>query len=327
MTMNKWILKSILTGVLVLLSAASNAQSNSGAWPNRPVKIISGLGPGSSMDLVARTIAPSLSEIWGQPVIVENKTGAAGNVAASYVSGVDDDHTILIAQNAITISASFYPKLGYNLKRDLKPISQITSMPLVVIVNKELPVKTLKEFIEYAKKRPNQLNFSSAGVGNADHMAAELFDAKAGITMTHVPFTSGALALNALMAGDVQMYFPGLPVSLPNIQAGKVKALAVTTAKRASALPDVPTVAEAAIPGYAMPLWYGFFANRAMSDATVNKVSQDVARALKSPEMQSKVAANGIDLVGSSPDVFKGFVNNEVDLWAQVVRSRNLKPE
>ena len=313
----------------VFVFGASNAiaQTSPGAWPNRPVKIISGLGPGSSMDLVARTIAPSLSEIWGQPVIVENKTGAAGNVAASYVSGVEDDHTILIAQNAITISASFYPKLGYSLKRDLKPVSQITSMPLVLIVNKDLPVKNLKEFIDYAKKKPDQLNFSSAGVGNADHMAAELFNAKAGIAMTHVPFTSGALALNALMAGDVQMYFPGLPVSLANIQAGKVKALAVTTAKRASALPDVPTIAEAAIPGYAMPLWYGFFANKSMSDAVVAKVSQDVARALKSSEMQSKVSANGIDLVGSSPQTFRSFVNNEVDLWAQVVRSRNLKPE
>jgi len=313
----------------VFVFGVSNAiaQTSPGTWPNRPVKIISGLGPGSSMDLVARTIAPSLSEIWGQPVIVENKTGAAGNVAASYVSGVEDDHTILIAQNAITISASFYPKLGYSLKRDLKPVSQITSMPLVLIVNKDLPVKNLKEFIDYAKKKPDQLNFSSAGVGNADHMAAELFNAKAGIAMTHVPFTSGALALNALMAGDVQMYFPGLPVSLANIQAGKVKALAVTTAKRASALPDVPTIAEAAIPGYAMPLWYGFFANKSMSDAVVAKVSQDVASALKSSEMQSKVSANGIDLVGSSPQTFRSFVNNEVDLWAQVVRSRNLKPE
>ena len=214
-----------------------------------------------------------------------------------------------------------------NLKKDLKLVTQITSMPLVVIVNKEIPVKTLKEFIEYAKKRPDQLNFSSAGIGNADHMAAELLNAKAGITMTHVPFTSGALALNALMAGDVQMYLPGLPVSLPNIQAGKVKALAVTTSKRASALPDVPTVAEAAIPGYSMPLWYGFFTNNAMSDAVAAKVAQDTAKALKSPEMQSKVAANGIDLVGSTPEVFKKFVNSEVELWAQVIKSRNLKPD
>lgn len=323
----KCIEKFLVGFALILIASFAIAQTNQTPWPTRPVRIISGLGPGSSMDLVARTIASSLSEIWGQPVIVENKTGAAGNVAATYVAGLEDDHTILIAQNAITISASFYPKLGYNLKKDLKPISQITSMPLVIVVNKDLPVKNLKEFIEYAKKRPDQLNFSSAGIGNADHMAAELFNAKAGITMTHVPFTSGALALNALMAGDVQMYFPGLPVSLANIQAGKVRPLAVTTAKRASALPDVPTVAEAAIPGYAMPLWYGLLANKTMSDANINKISQDISNALRSPEMHSKVAANGIDLVGSSPEAFKGFINNEVEQWALVIRSRNLKPD
>jgi len=302
------------------------AQSTA-TWPNRTVKIVSGLGPGSSMDLVARTIAPALSEIWGQSVIVENKTGAAGNVAAGYVAGMEDDHTILIAQNAITISASFYPKLSYNLKKDLKPVSQITSMPLVVIVNNNLPVKNLKELIEYAKQRPNELNFSSAGIGNADHMAAELLNAQAGITMTHVPFTSGALALNALIAGDVQMYLPGLPVSLPNIKAGKVRALAVTTSKRAPALPEVPTVAEAAIPGYSMPLWYGFFANQGMSDASMKKLASDLNKAIKTPDIQNKIGSSGIELVGSTPEAFKTFVNHETELWAQTIKARNLKPD
>ena len=279
------------------------------------------------MDLVARTIAPTLSEIWGQPVIVENKTGAAGNVAAAYVAGVEDDHTILIAQNAITISASFYPKLSYNLKKDLKPVSQITSMPLVVVVNNNLPVKTLKELIEYAKQRPNELNFSSAGIGNADHMAGELLNAQAGITMTHVPFTSGALALNAVMAGDVQMYLPGLPVSIPNIKAGKVKALAVTTSKRAPILSELPTVAEAAIPGFSVPLWYGIFANQTMSDASMKKLAGDLNKALKTPDIQNKIGSSGIDLVGSTPEAFKLFVNNEMDLWAQTIKARNLKPD
>ncbi|MBU3614201.1 tripartite tricarboxylate transporter substrate binding protein [Polynucleobacter sp. Latsch14-2] len=296
-------------------------------WPTRTVKIVSGLGPGSSMDLVARTIAPTLSEIWGQPVIVENKTGAAGNVAAGYVAGVEDDHTILIAQNAITISASFYPKLSYNLKKDLKPVSQITSMPLVVVVNNNLPVKNLKELIEYAKQRPNELNFSSAGIGNADHMAGELLNAQAGITMTHVPFTSGALALNAVMAGDVQMYLPGLPVSVPNIKAGKVKALAVTTSKRAPVLSELPTVAEAAIPGFSVPLWYGIFANQTMSDASMKKLASDLNKAIKTPDIQNKIGSSGIDLVGSTPEAFKVFVNNEMDLWAQTIKARNLKPD
>lgn len=308
------------------LSHPGFAQSTA-QWPTRTVKIVSGLGPGSSMDLVARTIAPTLSEIWGQPVIVENKTGAAGNVAAGYVAGVEDDHTILIAQNAITISASFYPKLSYNLKRDLKPVSQITSMPLVVVVNNNLPVKTLKELIEYAKQRPNELNFSSAGIGNADHMAGELLNAQAGITMTHVPFTSGALALNAVMAGDVQMYLPGLPVSVPNIKAGKVKALAVTTSKRAPVLSELPTVAEAAIPGFSVPLWYGIFANQTMSDASMKKLAGDLNKAIKTPDIQNKIGSSGIDLVGSTPEAFKLFVNNEMDLWAQTIKARNLKPD
>ena len=319
-------IKLLALAFCILFSQHGLSQSTT-TWPNRTVKIISGLGPGSSMDLVARTIAPALSEIWGQSVIVENKTGAAGNVAAGYVAGMEDDHTILIAQNAITISASFYPKLSYNLKKDLKPVSQITSMPLVVIVNNNLPVKNLKELIEYAKQRPNELNFSSAGIGNADHMAAELLNAQAGITMTHVPFTSGALALNALIAGDVQMYLPGLPVSLPNIKAGKVRALAVTTSKRAPALPEVPTVAEAAIPGYAMPLWYGFFANQGMSDASMKKLASDLNKALKTPDIQNKIGSTGIELVGSTPEAFKTFVNNETELWAQTIKARNLKPD
>ena len=319
-------MKLLALAFCILFSQHGLSQSTT-TWPNRTVKIISGLGPGSSMDLVARTIAPALSEIWGQSVIVENKTGAAGNVAAGYVAGMEDDHTILIAQNAITISASFYPKLSYNLKKDLKPVSQITSMPLVVIVNNNLPVKNLKELIEYAKQRPNELNFSSAGIGNADHMAAELLNAQAGITMTHVPFTSGALALNALIAGDVQMYLPGLPVSLPNIKAGKVRALAVTTSKRAPALPEVPTVAEAAIPGYAMPLWYGFFANQGMSDTSMKKLASDLNKALKTPDIQNKIGSTGIELVGSTPEAFKTFVNNETELWAQTIKARNLKPD
>jgi tripartite-type tricarboxylate transporter receptor subunit TctC len=317
----------LLSLVACLIYAPLGIAQSAAPWPNRTVKIVSGLGPGSSMDLVARSIAPALSEIWGQSVIVENKTGAAGNVAAGFVAGVEDDHTILIAQNAIAISASFYPKLSYNLKKDLKPVSQVTSMPLVVIVNNNLPVKNLKELIEYAKQRPNELNFSSAGIGNADHMAGELLNAQAGITMTHVPFTSGALALNALIAGDVQMYLPGLPVSLPNIKAGKVRALAVTTNKRASALPDVPTVAEAAIPGYSMPLWYGVFANQSMSDANMKKLASDINKAIKSPDIQNKIGSSGIDLVGSSPDAFKAFVNNETELWAQTIKARNLKPD
>lgn len=326
--------RSVFLGLgFAIFFGAMSAQAQTATpkpWPNKTVKIISGLGPGSSMDLVARLIAPALSEQWKQPVIVDNRVGAAGNVAAGVVAHTDDDHTLLIAQNAITISASLYPKLNYELKKDLKLVTQLTSMPLVVLVNSALPFKTVKELIDYAKQNPNKLNFSSAGIGNADHMATELFNAKAGISMVHVPFTSGALALNALMAGSVQVYLAGLPVGLPQIKAGKVLALAVTTSQRSAALPNVPTVAEAlgaVSPDFAMPLWYGIFASPGGSDATVRQISADISKALKSPELQNKIGAMGIDLIGSSPDAFKTFVYNDMDLWSDIVRAKNLKPE
>ena len=297
------------------------------AWPTKPVKIVSGLAAGSSMDLIARLLAPKLSEIWGQPVVIENRIGAAGNIAAGAVANADDNHTLLIAQNAITVSASLYPKIAYKLKTDLKPVSQLTSMPHVVVTSSKMPVKTLGDLIALAKQQPNKLNFSSAGIGNADHMAAELMNSKANILMSHIPYNGGAQAVNAVIAGDVQMYFPGLPTSLPQIKAGNLRALAVTSSKRSSALPDVPTVSEAGIPGYSTILWYGMFAPSAMQNSLVNKISVDINKSLNSPEIQGKLAGMGIDPAGSSPENFTSFVNSEIDLWEKVIKARNLQPE
>lgn len=297
------------------------------AWPTKPVKIVSGLAAGSSMDLIARILAPKLSEIWGQPVVIENRIGAAGNIAAGSVVNSDDNHTLLIAQNAITVSASLYPKIAYKLKADLKPVSQLTSMPHVVVVSSKFSAKTLDELIYIAKQQPNKLNFSSAGIGNADHMAAELMNSKANVLMTHIPYTGGAQAIGAVISGDVQMYFPGLPSSLPQIKAGNLRALAVTSSKRSPALPDVPTVSETGIPGYSTVLWYGMFAPASMQNAMVNKISIDINKALNSPEIQAKLSGMGIDPVGSTPENFTSFVNSEVDLWEKIVKSRDLRVE
>ena len=319
----------ICAGFFLLTSASylSAYAQTATDWPTKPVKIVSGLAAGSSMDLVARLLAPKLSELWGQPVVIETRTGAAGNIAAGAVANADDNHTLLIAQNAITVSASLYPKLSYKLKTDLKPVSQLTSMPHVVVTNAKSPAKTLRDLIEMAKLRPNQLNFSSAGIGNADHMAAELMNAKADISMINIPYPGGAQAINAVLAGDVQMYFPGLPSSLPQIKAGNLRALAVTSSTRSPALPDVPTVSEAGIPGFSTVLWYGVFAPSSMAEATVKRISADLQKTLKSPDMQAKLGNAGIDPVGSSSDAFKVFVNSEIDRWEQIVRSRNLRPE
>ncbi len=314
-----------LVGIFVLMNSAWQSQAQT--WPTKPVRIISGLGAGSSMDLVARTIAPKLAEIWGQSVVIENRTGAAGNIAAGVVVTTEDGHTLLIAQNAIAISASLYPKLSYNLRKDLKPVSQISSMPHVVVVNTNLPVKNFQEFVQLAKEKSGQLNFSSAGIGNADHMAAELLNSRAGILMVNVPFPGGAQAMNAVIAGDTQMYLPGLPVSVPQIKAGKVRALAVTSAKRSPSLPDVPTVAELGIPNFSTVLWYGLFSPTSHADTLNIKIASDLNKALNSVELQTKLAGIGLDLVGNSPDSFKTFVNQEIQMWEQIVRSKNLRPD
>lgn len=314
-----------LVGIFVLMNSAWQSQAQT--WPTKPVRIISGLGAGSSMDLVARTIAPKLAEIWGQSVVIENRTGAAGNIAAGVVATTEDGHTLLIAQNAIAISASLYPKLSYNLRKDLKPVSQISSMPHVVVVNTNLPVKNFQEFVQLAKEKSGQLNFSSAGIGNADHMAAELLNSRAGILMVNVPFPGGAQAMNAVIAGDTQMYLPGLPVSVPQIKAGKVRALAVTSAKRSPSLPDVPTVAELGISNFSTVLWYGLFSPTSHADTLNIKIASDLNKALNSVELQTKLAGIGLDLVGNSPDSFKTFVNQEIQMWEQIVRSKNLRPD
>jgi tripartite-type tricarboxylate transporter receptor subunit TctC len=306
------------------LIASAHAQT-APAFPTRTVRIVSGLAAGSSMDQDARTIGPKLSELWGQPVIVENRAGAAGNIAAEFVSRADDGHTVLIAQNAITVSASLYPKLNYNLRKDLKAVSQVTSMPHVIVTNPSVPAHTLQELLALAKAKPKQLNFSSAGIGNADDMAAELLNSMAGVQMTHIPYTGGSQALSATAAGDVQMYFPGLPVSLAMVKAGKVRALAVTSKTRSPALPDVPTVAESGVPGYETVLWYGMYAPATMPDATVHRIAADIRKVLQMPDIQQKLGAAGIDLVGSSPEEFTAFTNSEIDRWAEIVRSQNLK--
>lgn len=313
----------LVTVALFCSAVLSQAQT----WPTKPVRIVSGLGAGSSMDLVARTIAPKLSEIWGQPVIIENRTGAAGNIAAGMVSTTEDGHTLLIAQNAIAISVSLYPKLSYNLVKDLKPVSQISAMPHVVVVNANLPVKNFQEFVQLAKEKTGQMNFSSAGIGNADHMAAELLNNRVGMQMVNVPFAGGAQAMNAVIAGDTQMYLPGLPVSVPQIKAGKVKALAITSLKRSPSLPDVPTVAELGIPNFSTVLWYGLFSPNSHADTLNIKIANDLNKALNSPEMQTKLVGIGLDLIGNSPDAFKIFLAQEIQMWGQIVRNRNLRPD
>lgn len=323
--------KAVLAGAGVLATWAlapplQAAQSEpAAAFPAKPVRLLVGFSPGSSTDTVARTIAPKIAESWKQPVVIDNRAGAGGNIAAENVVNANaDGYTLLFANNGLVISRSLYRKLPFDALRDLEPVTQVTAMPHVLSVSPSLPASSVKELIALAKSKPGELNFASAGTGNSDHMAGELFKFMSGANLVHVPYKGGPPALTAAMTGEVAMYFGGLPVSVPQIKAGKVKALAVTGAKRSAALPNVPTVAEAGLPGYEVNLWYGIFAPAKTPRATVARLASEAQRALKAPDVQERLTGLGVELVGSSPEQFRAFVQSENAKWSKVVKATGL---
>ena len=316
-------MRSTLLALAVLVLAASAARAQT--YPAKPVRILIGFTAGSSIDVVARILTPKLNEIWKQPVLIDNRVGAGGNVAADAVAKAAPDGYMLLNSNAgLAISAAFYRKLPYDALKDLRPITQVAAQPHILAANMSLPVKSIKDLIALARARPGQLTFASGGVGNSDHMAGELFRYMARIDMVHVPYKGGNIALNGVITGEVAMYFPGVPVVLPMIQAGRVKALAVTSAKRLAALPNVPTIAESGLPGYEVILWYGFFGPAGLPSEVATKIHGDLARVLKMPDVQEKLAGLGVEPVGSTPEAFGAFVAAEIAKWQKVRKATGL---
>ena len=298
------------------------------AFPVKPVRIMIGFSAGSSTDTVARVIAQKLAESWGQPVIIDNRAGAGGNIAADVVAKASPDgYTLLFANNGLAISATLYRKLPYDAARDLEPVTQVTAMPHVLVANQNLPANSIRDLIALAKAKPGQLSFGSAGTGNSDHMAGELFKYLAGIDIAHVPYKGGPQALTDTVNGQVSMYFAGLPVAMPMVKAGRVKALGTSGIKRSAALPDVPTIAEAGVPGYEVSLWYGLLAPARTPPDILAKISADIARTLKLPEVQERFGTLGVETVGSTPAQFKAFVNSETGKWSKVVKATGITVE
>jgi tripartite-type tricarboxylate transporter receptor subunit TctC len=311
----------IVFAALLFAAGAVGAQ----AYPSKPVRVLVGFTAGSSIDVVARILAQKLSEAWKQPVIIDNRLGAGGNVAADAVAkAAPDGYTLLNSNAGLAISAAFYRKLPYDALKDLRPITQVVAQPHILAANSSLPVKSIKELIALARAKPGQLSFASGGVGNSDHMAGELFKWMAGINIVHVPYKGGNQALNDTITGEVAMYFPGVPVALPMIKAAKVKALGVSSPKRSAALPDVPTIAEAGVRGYEVILWYGFFGPVSLPKETAGKIAADLARVLKLPDVQERFVALGVEPVGSTPDDFATFVKSEIAKWEKVKKATGL---
>lgn len=320
-------LKTIRSALWLFLLACASAWPQ--PYPNKAVKAMIGYAPGSSTDIVGRLLAAKLSEAWKQPVIVENRGGAAGNLAADAVAkSAPDGYTILIAQNGLAISAAANPRLPFNGERDLVPVAAIAATPHILIVNTNLPAKSVQELVALAKSRTDKpLTFGSSGHGNSDHMAGEMLKALAGISATHVPYRGGAPAATDLMSGQIDFYFAGMPVGLPLAKSGKVRALAVTGRQRFPGSPDTPTVAESGVPGYDMVLWQGVFVPAGTPGAVIDRISADVARILETPEMKERMAGAGVQIMSLGADKFGEYYRSDIVRWRGIVKQAGISIE
>ena len=306
------------------LAAAVSAQQ----YPSRPIRIVVPQSPGGTTDFTARALAPRLSERLGQPVVVDNRAGAGSLVGIDLAArAAPDGYTLLVAASALTIIPGMYRSVPFDPVRDFAPISSISWYPAMVVVHPSVPAGSIKELIALARAKPGAINYASGGNGTGPQMQALLFATMAGIKLVHVPFKGGAPAVTAMVAGEVQLYFAPIPTTLPFVKAGKLKALAVTTAKRSPAVPDLPTVAEAGLSGYDASTWNGLFAPARTPSAIVARLNADVLAILKTREMHERMAAQGAEPTGSSPEELAAIVKREVAKWAKVIREAGIQPE
>lgn len=295
-------------------------------YPTKPVKLVVPYPPGGPTDIVARLVAQKLSEQMGQQFIVDNRPGAGGNLGAEVVArSPADGYTLVVATTAHAINPSLFKNLGYSLSRDFAPVSQLTSGPLVIVANPALAAKSVSELIAQAKSRPGELNFASSGNGQSTHLSAELFASMAGVKMNHIPYKGSAPALADTVGGQTQVMFDTMLSAMPHVKAGKLKALAVTSATRSPAAPDVPTVAESGLPGYEVIAWNGLLAPAGTPPEVVVRLSAELKKALAAPDMKDKFAAQGFAAVWSTPEAFGRFLAAEVDKWARVVKVSGAK--
>ena len=315
---------SAVVFALILWSGSAFAQS----WPSRPVHYIVPFPPAGATDILARIIADKISGPLGQPVVVENRPGAAGNVGTEMVvKSAPDGYTMLQGTAAQPISETLYTKLGFSFEHDLAPVAMIALVPNVMVVNPSVPATTVKEFIALAKSKPGQINFASSGSGTSIHMSAEMFKMITGVDIVHVPYKGSGPALTDLMGGQVSVMWDNLPSSMPFIKSGKLRALAVTTTKRFPALPDVPTMQEAGVPGYDAAGWFGILMPKATSKEIVKRLNGEVNKALALPDVKEKLALQGSEPTPMTPEELGAFIHNEVVKWAKVVKASGAKVE
>lgn len=316
-----------LIGAAMMAVAAATAMAQQ-SYPVRAIRLIVPSAPGGGTDITARIIAPKLTEYLNQQVVVENRAGAATMIGGEAVArSAPDGHTLLMGISTLAINAAMYRKVAYDALKDFAPISQVVALSNVMVTHPSLPAKSVKELVALAKARPNQLNFASAGVGTNPHLSMELFLSMTGIKMTHVPYKGSGQGIIDVLAGQVPVMTPAVPTALAYIKAGRLRALGVSGAKRSNAAPDIPTIAEAGVPGYEATQWFGILAPAGTPRAIVDRLHRETVRALKEPEVRNRLVADGSDPVGSTPEEFAAYLRSETVKWAKVVKDVGIQPD
>jgi tripartite-type tricarboxylate transporter receptor subunit TctC len=307
--------------------APGMAHAQAADYPNRPIRLVVPFSPGGSSDAVSRLLSQKLSAQLGQQVVVDSRPGAGGNLGADIVAkSKPDGYTLLFAAGSFAVNVSLYEKLPYDPLKDFEPVAHVCRVNGILVTHPSVKAASVQELVALAKAQPGALNYASAGSGTILHLAGELFKTQAGVNLTHVPYKGSGPALSDLIGGQVQVMFANVPGTLQHVKAGKLRVLAATGDRRASALPEVPTIAESGLPGFQAATWFGILAPAGTPREIVAKLNAEIAKALAAPELVEHLRNEGADVVGGSPEQFRAFLKSEVERWGPVVKAAGIKP-
>jgi len=316
------------TMLIVVAIAAVGSSAGAAQFPERPVRIVAASAPGGGTDIIARLLANKLSEVWKQQAIVDNRAGGGGQIATDVVAkAAPDGYTLLVQGNGISYTTYLYKKLPFDVKRDIVAVTIVGNQPFVLAVHPSVPAKSVAELVQLAKAKPGELRFSSGGVGGSSHLGTELFRFRAGVDMLHVPYKGTGPGVTAILNREVHLGMAGVGTMLPHIQGGKLRGLAVTGAKRSPAAPELPTIAENGLPGYAYDVWYGLLAPANTPRETLNRINAAANEALRDPETVKRFASAGVDVMGGNVEESNRYLQSEMATWEKVIREAGIQAE
>lgn len=325
---DKYLFLIRVTFILSAGVASAQAQSVQPAFPSKPVRFIVGQAPGGATDLIARLLTGKMSEALGQSMIVDNRTGAAGSIGAALVAkSAPDGYTLLLVSSSYSINPSLYKSLPFDPLKDLAPVILLAESPFLLVVHPSLPVRSVIELVNLARSRPDMLNYASGGTGSSGHLAGELFKGAAGIKLAHVPYKGAGPALADTIGGQTQLIFASMISSLQHVRSGRLRALAVTSVKRSSAMPDLPTVAEAGVRNYSTTSWYGVLAPAGTGASIIHRLNTELQKSVMHPDIRQKLLADGAEPAGGPPEVFQKHLITEIAKWQRVVKSAGVQLE